>query len=650
MQADPSSGSDSPSSTSAATSDWLTSGWLRGLPHIGMGAAIGMTIAFWVFGVDFFRGQDAYWNLVQGDAGSGLSALRYFLDEPWGFPLLEARGLNAPDGINIAFTDSLPVLALVAKVLRPLGIEANQWFALWYLAIYTLQGLFAVVAVRAFGVRSWAVEGGVAAIAVSAPIMMLRTWHPGLAGQFTLLAAWAIVGHLRHSDKQRLVRWLAVGLIVLSLFIHVYLVLGCSVIIGSALLGEVAIGRMSLRSALSWFGGLFTTVLVIAGLGGYFQAGASTVNGYYLWGVHLAGPIAPQWSRLWPGDEWILQANGSFEGFNWLGAGWVLLLFVVGVGVVVAALGSDADSRLATRANGLASVVRAYQVTLAALVVLGLYAVTPFVRIHGDNPHDLRTPLAWIFEDRTHHGLIYGVVIGAVSVAALVGILRQPKGLASFAGVAFFAVVSLFWSLSMLVSTRGIDLVTGQFRVAGRLFWPISYGLLVAGAVAVYRWGQRSTAGDGTARARVAAALIVLLAVVQVVDVAQFRTHAGSVLASPQERADRLAGIESLVGDFSSIHIEPGSLNCVAGVAGANGVQDFQDIGIVASWATRQTDAVYAARQAVIDCDVAPEFHEGNDTVTTVVVQAGLEGDVQAPAGFGCRELSGIVACSQAWG
>ncbi len=590
---------------------------------VWMGAAVGIIGALWTFGFSFFRGDPAYWNYLWGDAGSGLAALRYYLDEPWGVPLLQAHALSTPDGINLAFTDSIPVLALIAKALRPLGIRPAQWWAGWYLFVFAAQGAAMAYAVRAWGARSAAIQVAAAVIALAGPIFLLRAWHPGLAGQFTLILAWAFVGKLRSGTTTPR---LAFGILIaiIAMLTHVYLLVGAGVIIAGAVINEATAGRLGWMRATRWFAALTASIAIIAAVCGYFTAGATKASGYYQVGMHLFGPVIPQRSTFWPGQEWTISAGGSYDALNWVGFGWI--------GMVAA--GFIASRHL------IRPFIRTYQVLLSAVLVLAAYSITPVIRLwNDDDRHDLRTPLRWVYTDFDSHRYVYGTVavLGA-GLAAFVA-YRRPR-LRSRNAILFLSLPTVIWGASMLTNTVAVDAVTGQFRAAGRLFWVISYGALVLGATGLDRFARQLSKPAMTPIAVSTAAI--LLAVVQVVDTSAFRRQAGETLDPTPERVDRLDTLADLIDGYDVIHLEP-ALNCVTLLAGYDGIHSYQDVGIVASWELRPIDAAYAARRPDQSCAQPPTFIPDPSVVSVVVTHDITK---EPTGGQSCTSVGLLAVCS----
>ncbi len=596
-----------------------TPGWAR----LVLAALIGVGFSIWVYGWDFVSGDPEIWNAVGGDAGSALAALRYYLDEPWGWPLLEARSLDYPNGLVIIFTDSLSAWALIAKALGFLGLSANQWFALWYVVVFALQAVAAAAAVRAWGIRNIVVELATAVIAVSAPIMMLRTWHPGLAAQFLLLFAVAAVGHLSNGTARpgRALAGVTV-LAMIAVLIQPYLLLGVLVIAGIGAIAAVVRGDVTLRLLVRWVAGSAVSLGAVLASSGFISAGAEPAPGYGLYGTYVFGPVRPQWSRIWPGNEWILEANGSFEGFNWVGMGWLFLV----VAVMVA------------RPRRVIEAVDRHQLLAGALFVVAAYAVSPQIRLWSDDLHDARTPLGWVLPDRTNHNTIYGLAaIGAAAGLAL-WVWRDRERLRRWPVVVLFALTAAGWGVAMLGAPGLLDRVTGQFRVSGRLLWTSSYVALIGAAVLAARWLPR----------KAALALVPLAALIQVYDVQQFRDQANQVFRSPEARVDTIDALAGLAAAHDEVHLEP-DFNCAAAAGGTPGLLWFQDVVIGASRSFTPVDNVYAARQELSDCRTSPILSTEPGVLNAVIVPPDTPTPLVAPPGQECRTLGAVLACTDRW-
>ena len=70
-----------------------------------------------------------------------------FRNSSWQFPLAQADALAYPAGagVNISFTDSLPWVSVLFKLLAPVLPAQFQWFGLYELACFVLHGMAAAL-------------------------------------------------------------------------------------------------------------------------------------------------------------------------------------------------------------------------------------------------------------------------------------------------------------------------------------------------------------------------------------------------------------------------------------------------------------------------------------------------------------------------
>ena len=107
------------------------------------GAAAGAAVFLWLYGAAVLDpGWDAWilngydeWDIQQHYAGWLL-----FRNSHWTFPLGFADTIAAPDGTAISYTDSLPWVSIFFKLLRGMLPATFQWFGLYTLLCFALQG------------------------------------------------------------------------------------------------------------------------------------------------------------------------------------------------------------------------------------------------------------------------------------------------------------------------------------------------------------------------------------------------------------------------------------------------------------------------------------------------------------------------------
>lgn len=287
----------------------------------GFALLLGAALVLLTFPADFLLPHAGSPWAPQGDAAQHAIAQRYLLGDAWRWPPLVARNLLPPEGLNIAFADGIPLLALPLKALRGALPEGFHGIGLWYGIAWLLQPVAAVWCLRGTGERRVLPAVAVALAATSMPAFINRYGHAALTGHFTLLVALGLYLRLVRAPSAGL--WaLAVLVAVATLLVHPYL--GAMVL---ALLGAVP-ATLLLRGDRRWIGATAGVAAAAGAVGatmaGFGYLGAAGDGGYGDFALNLLSP-------LWPHRSWVLgglvqgeidaTGHGGWEGYNWLGAG-----------------------------------------------------------------------------------------------------------------------------------------------------------------------------------------------------------------------------------------------------------------------------------------------------------------------------------------
>lgn len=289
---------------------------------------IGVSLVLWVF---------PRWALTGGmppgappapDFGKDILGQLYFFAQDWssGGPrtFLVDRKLNMPWGANIGLTDSIPLLAVLAKALRPVLPPFDQVVSLYQAAAWTLQPVAAVFALRSAGERSWLPAVGIAVMAASMPTFLQRLWHAALGGHFLLLAMLGL--YLRIARGSRLALACACVLQVALLLIHPYLMLMATALLLAAPLTLALRRDARWRFTLGAIAASTGVVLLLGQILGYWGSGSD--GGYGFYSMNLAAPFWPSLSWLFPTWKFsdLDATGGQADGYQYLGLGMLVLL------------------------------------------------------------------------------------------------------------------------------------------------------------------------------------------------------------------------------------------------------------------------------------------------------------------------------------
>ncbi len=281
--------------------------------------------------------SEVWWRLVRDQAWHVAGHL-HFIQSAWQFPILLTDQYNAPQGINIFLTDSLPLLSLVAKLLHTVSGQTVNAFGLWYAAIFVLQSLTGALLVRALGARSPVAVLAGATFAVLMPTFLFRSGHLALNGHFAVLGALVLyVQTLRSGPRAGAAQaWFSAytGVILL---IHSYLWIMAVALWAASLMDDAWRRRAGIRYILGQLGGFAGLTLAVMLATGLLQAARGGAEGFGIASMNLLSP-------LWFGQGAVLgphlpplpmDATGvQLEGFNYLGLGAILVVIaglIVGI-------------------------------------------------------------------------------------------------------------------------------------------------------------------------------------------------------------------------------------------------------------------------------------------------------------------------------
>ncbi len=255
-----------------------------------------------------------------GENALGLHAWQNDAARGWS---LRTNLLNAPDGVSVLFTDSNPLLTIIALPLAKMLGSQVQFVGLWVLLCYILHAVFSYALLKSYAPSRLALWIGVA-LFMLVPTFHVRYIHANLQAHWLILwALWVFIDDRRARD----VRWWLAILAVTTL-IHNYMLLLVAAIWASALLRQFLIAANNRERMLPVGHGIVGAALVlgiISMLGIDTDFVSSGMYGHYgmpldaLWNASN-----PTYSALLPTVEQLPRR--AFEGFQYLGAGILMML------------------------------------------------------------------------------------------------------------------------------------------------------------------------------------------------------------------------------------------------------------------------------------------------------------------------------------
>lgn len=403
------------------------------------GAVLGAAAFFLVLGVSpldvtndgFCRG-----GYIEKDIQQHYAGWMFYRQSELSFPLCIARNINFPQGLSIAYTDSIPLFAAFFRLLSPLLPDTFQYFGWFTLLCLMLQGAFGARLLGMF------LPGTVRPLLgdllfVFSPVLWERVLrHTSLAAQFFVLAALYYYFLGRRNGRYGYPGLFCLN--ILAITIHPYFLPMTYGVTFALLLHHVVRTRRFVRPVL-WLASDLALTLAAGWVFGLFygtaSGGSDALYGYF--GMNLnslwnpAGVNGVDWSLFLPAQN---QVGGNYDAFAYLGLG-VLLASVLCL-----------VTSLLRHPRRIAGLLRRHWALAAVSLVLTLFAVSHVITANGATLITLPLPASFIklFSVFRSGGRMFWPVYYLLMLGACVGVARlfKQKKL-SIAAVAVLVAVQL---------------------------------------------------------------------------------------------------------------------------------------------------------------------------------------------------------------
>ena len=409
--------------------------------RFALGAALGVLVFLAVYGVSPLDvANDAFCRggYIEKDIQQHYAGWLFYRENAIGFPFCVTKAVNAPAGVSVAYTDSIPLLAaLLRPVANALG-GTFQYFGWFTLTAFALQGGFGALLCGLFCESVPACAAGSLLFSAS-PILIERAFrHTSLGAQWLVLAALYCYFCGRRQGRYRLPLLFAVN--VLAVGIHPYF-LPMTYAVTLALLLEYAVTHKRWAGPAVFLGcDLACTAVLGWALGllyGTATSGGQALYGYFAMNLNAlwnpAGVNGVLYSRLLPAQN---QVGGNYDAFAYLGLG---VLAALPVALVLAR-------------RRLAGYLRRHWALCLCCVVLTAFAVSNVITANGVTLATLPLPASFIklFSVFRSGGRLFWPVYYLLVLAAFARLARLPQ---AAVWVAVFAMVQL-WDVSPALIQR----------------------------------------------------------------------------------------------------------------------------------------------------------------------------------------------------
>lgn len=289
-------------------------------------------LSFFFIGYENINVVNTKWLFVNNDLSAHQTGWHFFKNDIWRFPI----GMNPNFGDNIGnsiiYSDSIPILAFIFKLLNPLLPDQFQYFSLWFILCFFFQGILSFSIIHYYTKdRIFSILGSL--IFIFLPILIYRiSWHPALFGQWILIISYYLLIEDKENNEKF---WIL--LILLSSLIHFYFTIINLIIYNiSKIYSFLILKNMNFKSYLRNLIIIHLSLIILMYISGYFEVRIvdAVAVGFGQFKLNLLSIIDStnsieniHWSRVLPDIK--LKAGEELEGFNFVGLGILLLILFI---------------------------------------------------------------------------------------------------------------------------------------------------------------------------------------------------------------------------------------------------------------------------------------------------------------------------------
>jgi heme exporter protein D len=308
------------------------------------GGLLGTLFFIYIFGAAILDFTYTDW-IMRGfwDTSVHYLGWKLFRNSAWYFPIGLMDNVVYPFKISMLYSDSIPLFAIIFKLFS-FVLPANfQYFGLFGIVCYILQGGIGALIVRKIGGNTVQSIIGSLFFTLSTILMLRFGFHPALCGHFIiLLCILAYLENNNYSLKKQIFIW--GGLLALSASIHLYFIPMIIIFLFFYLIREYTITKNIKNQIIVFGASLFILIATMFCLGAFsfVEVKDASAEGLGVYSANLNSFINPQPFTLNISDmplvtegisrfikNMLVATGGQYEGYAYLGLGIILLFTVV---------------------------------------------------------------------------------------------------------------------------------------------------------------------------------------------------------------------------------------------------------------------------------------------------------------------------------
>ena len=406
------------------------------LISFSIGAALGITVFIMIFGASVIVPTNTNWIFAYpGDATQHHLGWEFYRNSGISFPIGLTEGLSSEGKVSCLYSDSLPLFAMIFKLLSPILPDNFQYLGIWGALCFALNG--GCGAALLYRIKPDVLFASVGSLFYSLfpPSVDRIMHHNSLGAVWLIILAIILVLDRKKEHKHKhtyTLYWCAVCMLAASIHPYflpmIFMVMAGYVIL--AVFRDKALRSAVITAAESAFSSVFALFLI----GAFHGKGKYNDGGFGFYSSNL-NTFFNSMGRSVYLDE-LNALEGQTEGFGYLGLGALICCLAAVIAVIAALARKEGTFR-----HNAALLIKQHSIEVIAFTavffVSFFWAVSTTVTLGSSTVVDI--PLPWLIRGclgvfRASGRFIWlpGIL---VTTAALAGISRLGKRAAVIAAV-----------------------------------------------------------------------------------------------------------------------------------------------------------------------------------------------------------------------
>lgn len=307
-----------------------------------IGAVLGIIFFVAIYGFSVLNFTNDAWLLTGRDLQQHYIGWKAFRSADWTFPIGMHNRLTYPYEISVLYTDSIPLFAIIFKLLSPVLPQTFQYFGLFGLTCFIMNGGIGALLVARFSRNRFVCGAGSIFFILASPVLQRLfglltedSRHTSLAAHFLILAA---IGIWLYKDKFADRRKAALAFSVLAMLcvlIQMYIIFMVGGIMCGYLLYCLLKDKDWKRLLVVFASFCLSFLVTFFVIGGFTNVLKATARGFGIYSANINALWNPfNYSSFFGKKPWHM---GQYEGFSYLGLGIALLYLIAIVALIIKA-------------------------------------------------------------------------------------------------------------------------------------------------------------------------------------------------------------------------------------------------------------------------------------------------------------------------